>query len=169
VEYGVRSIEHGTLIDEETARFVAQKGAYVVPTMTIIFAIIELGRRLGFPPQSQDKAEYVFKQAISGLDIMRRAGVKLAYGTDLLGPTYVRQCREFTLRREVFSPIELLRQATSVPAELMMLKGEIAVSAGGRSRTRRSTAIRRGHRPARPPTASGVDRARRRGPQMDLP
>jgi len=131
VELGVRSIEHGTLIDEATARFVAEKGAFIVPTMTIIFALIELGKQLGFPPQSQEKAEYAFKQAISGLDIMRRAGVRLAYGTDLLGPTYVRQCREFTLRREVFTPIELLRQATSVGAELMMLGGKIGCVAPG--------------------------------------
>src|SRR5215813_8901214 len=131
VEFGVRSIEHGTLIDDATAQFVAEKGAFIVPTMTIIFALIELGRQLGFPPQSQEKAEYAFKQAISGLDLMRGAGVKLAYGTDLLGPTYVRQCREFLLRREVFTPLELLRQATSIPAELMMLDGKIGCIAPG--------------------------------------
>ena len=41
VGYGVRCIEHGTLIDEATATFVASKGAFVVPTMAIIFALIE--------------------------------------------------------------------------------------------------------------------------------
>jgi imidazolonepropionase-like amidohydrolase len=51
--------------------------------------------------------------------------VKLAYGTDLLGTTYVRQCQEFTLRKEVFTPLELLRQATSIGAELMMMEGKI--------------------------------------------
>src|SRR5262249_17585847 len=53
VEFGVRSIEHGTLIDDETARFVAKKGAYIVPTLVTIFAITELGVKLGFPPESQ--------------------------------------------------------------------------------------------------------------------
>ena len=66
VEFGVRSIEHGTLIDDETARFVAERGAYIVPTMVIIFALVELGRQLGFPAQSQEKAEFAYKQAISG-------------------------------------------------------------------------------------------------------
>ena len=125
VEYGVRSIEHGTLIDDDTARFVAERGAYIVPTMSIIFALIETGRQMGFPPQSQEKVETVFKSAISGLDSMRRAGVKVCYGTDLLGSTYTQQCREFALRREVFTPLELLRQATSVPAEMMMMEGRI--------------------------------------------
>jgi imidazolonepropionase-like amidohydrolase len=56
---------------------------------------------------------------------MRSAGVKLGFGTDLLGATYTQQCREFTIRSEVFSPLELLRQATSTNAELMMQQGKL--------------------------------------------
>lgn len=125
VDFGVRSIEHGTLIDDETARFVAERGAYIVPTMSIIFALVEQGRSLGFPPQSQAKVEHVFQQAITGLDAMRRAGVKVCFGTDLLGRTYTDQCREFTLRSEVFTPLEILRQATSTAAEMLMMDGQI--------------------------------------------
>jgi imidazolonepropionase-like amidohydrolase len=131
VEFGVRSIEHGTLIDDETARFVAKSDSYIVPTLVIIFALVELGKKLGFPPESQVKAEYAFKQALSGLEKMRKAGVKVGYGTDLLGTTVVQQCREFTLRREVFKPVELLRQATSVNAELMMMEGKIGCVKAG--------------------------------------
>ena len=65
------------------------------------------------------------------MDKMRRAGVKVGFGTDLLGSTYVQECREFTIRREVFSPLELLRQATSVNAELMMQQGKIGCIAPG--------------------------------------
>jgi len=125
VEYGVRSIEHGTLIDDDTAGFVAERGAYIVPTMVVIFTLVELGKELGFPAVSQDKAEYAYKQALSGMDRMRRAGVKIGFGTDLLGSTYVQECREFTIRSEVFTPLELLRQATSVNAELMMQQGKL--------------------------------------------
>ncbi len=131
VEFGVRAIEHGTLIDDDTARFVAGKGAYIVPTMSVIFALAEQGRKLGFPAQSQEKMDFAFKSALSGLDSMRRAGVKVCYGTDLLGSTYTQQCREFTLRREVFTPLEILRQATSVAAEMMMMAGQIGCIAIG--------------------------------------
>ena len=131
VEFGVRSIEHGTLIDDETARFVAGRGAYITPTMSVIFALVEMGRQMGFPPQSQQKVETVFKSAIAGLDSMRRAGVKVCYGTDLLGSTYTQQCREFTIRSEVFTPLELLRQATSVAAEMMMMDGQVGCIAPG--------------------------------------
>jgi imidazolonepropionase-like amidohydrolase len=130
-EFGVRSIEHGTLIDEDTARFVAARGAYIVPTMTILASLVQMGRQLGFPPQSQEKAEFAWTQGLSGLDIMRRAGVKVVYGTDLLGSLYTRQTHEFTLRREVFTSLELLRQATSNAAEMMMMAGEIGCVAPG--------------------------------------
>ena len=71
------------------------------------------------------------KHAIDGLDSMRRAGVKIGFGTDLLGTTYTQQCREFTLRSQVFSPIEILRQATSISADLMMMAGQIGCIAPG--------------------------------------
>jgi imidazolonepropionase-like amidohydrolase len=125
VEFGVRSIEHGTLIDDETARFVAERGAYIVPTMAVINALVETGRQMGLPAQTQEKAHIAFESALAGLDSMRRAGVKVCFGTDLLGSTYVQQCREFTLRSEVFTPVEILRQATSAPAEMMMMRGQI--------------------------------------------
>jgi imidazolonepropionase-like amidohydrolase len=125
VECGVRVIEHGTLIDAATAELVAASGVYIVPTMAIIFALIELGKKLGFPPQSMDKVQQVYGQALSGMELMRKAGVKLGFGTDLLGDTYSHQCREFTIRREVFSPLEILRQATSVNAELLQQQGKL--------------------------------------------
>ena len=131
VEFGVRSIEHGTLIDDETATFVAERGAYIVPTMVVIFALVEMGPQLGFPAASQEKAEYAYQQALSGLDKMRNAGVKIGFGTDLLGSTYVQECREFTIRSEVFTPLELLRQATSIGAELMMQQGKLGCIAPG--------------------------------------
>jgi imidazolonepropionase-like amidohydrolase len=125
VEYGVRCIEHGTLIDAETSAFVAAEGAYVVPTMVIIFALVEMGKQLGFPPQSQEKVQIAYRSAMEGLDHMRSAGVKIGFGTDLLGDLYVQQAREFTIRSEVFSPLEILRQATSISAEVLQQQGKL--------------------------------------------
>lgn len=125
VELGVRSIEHGTLMDDDTARFIAEQGAFVVPTMAVIFAIAETGRKLGFPAKSQEKIEYARQQALAGMEAMRKAGVRVGFGTDLLGETYVQQRREFTLRSEVFSPVEILRQATSTNAALLQHEGKL--------------------------------------------
>src|SRR3984957_6410351 len=47
---GVKSIEHATLIDRDTAEFVAERGSFAVPTMAVIIALVEEGDKLGFPP-----------------------------------------------------------------------------------------------------------------------
>ena len=125
IEFGVRCIEHATMIDAETAAFVAQRGAYVVPTMSVIFVTMEVGAKLGMTPESMAKLAGATDAAIEGLHHMRDAGVKVGYGTDLLGSTYDQQCREFTLRSEVFTPLELLRQATSMGAEILMQEGKL--------------------------------------------
>jgi imidazolonepropionase-like amidohydrolase len=125
VEYGVRVIEHGTLMDDSTARFVAEKGAFVVPTLVIIHVLAEQGRKLGLPSASQEKVEAIAQKAQEGLEAMRKAGVRVGFGTDLLGETYVQQCREFTLRKEVFSPLEILRQATSTNAAILQQEGKL--------------------------------------------
>jgi imidazolonepropionase-like amidohydrolase len=49
----------------------------------------------------------------------------LGYGTDLIGSTYDQQCREFEIRAQVFSPLEILRQATSMGAEILMQEGKL--------------------------------------------
>lgn len=119
VALGVRSIEHATLIDDSTAAFVATHGAFVVPTMAVIFALRQDGAQLGLPPASIAKLGRIADRALAGLEIMSRAGVKMGFGTDLLGPHYIRQCTEFTLRREVLSPLDILRSACSVNADLL--------------------------------------------------
>jgi imidazolonepropionase-like amidohydrolase len=131
VEFGVRAIEHGTLIDDETARFVAERGAFIVPTMATIFALMELGRELGFPQDSQEKMVVAHQGALAGLERMRQAKVMVGFGTDLLGTTHTRQCTEFTLRRDVFPAVEILRQCTSVNAQMMLLGGQLGCVAPG--------------------------------------
>jgi imidazolonepropionase-like amidohydrolase len=119
VALGVRSIEHATLIDRETADFVAERGAFAVPTMATLAALAEEGEALGFPPASMEKLRRVGDRAFAGLEIMQRAGVKMGLGTDLLGAQHVRQTSEFTLRARVLPAIDILRSACAVNAELL--------------------------------------------------
>jgi len=125
VSFGVRVIEHGTLIDDETARLVADSPSYVVPTMVVIFVLADEGERLGLPKASIEKVRLIAKEALGGLELMRKAGVKIGFGTDLLGRTYTAQCREFTIRSQVFSPLEILRQATSINAALLQVPNKL--------------------------------------------
>jgi len=129
VEYGVRSIEHGTLIDRETAELVARSGAYVVPTMAVIFALMDDGPRLH--EASLQKLRKVQERALQGLKIMKDAGVKMGFGTDLLGAQHVRQGTEFTLRSKILSPFDILHSATAVNAEILQMKDRLGVVKAG--------------------------------------
>jgi imidazolonepropionase-like amidohydrolase len=124
-ELGVRSIEHCTLVDREAAEIVAARGSYAVPTMATIFALLDDGERLGFPPASITKLKKLADRSLSSLEILQRAGVKMGFGTDLLGPQHVRQSTEFTLRARVLAPLEILRSACSVNAELLNQTGQL--------------------------------------------
>src|SRR5438552_178272 len=67
------------------------------------------------------KNDLVIDGGLKSLEICKRAGIKVGYGSDLLGALQVDQSREFMLRREVLSPIEILRQATLVGAEFVRI------------------------------------------------
>jgi imidazolonepropionase-like amidohydrolase len=125
VALGVRSIEHATLIDRETADFMAERGAFAVPTMATLAALAEEGEQLGLPAVSMEKLRRIGDRALGGLEIMKRAGVKMGLGTDLLGAQHVRQTSEFTLRARVLPAIDILRSACAVNAELLGQSGRL--------------------------------------------
>jgi imidazolonepropionase-like amidohydrolase len=131
VEYGVRSIEHGTLIDEDTARFVAERGAYVVPTVATIMALQQDVDQLDLSAASRAKLEHVSRRALDSLEILRSAGVKIGFGTDLFGPHHTRQGDEFSQRARVLPPIDILRSATSVNAEILQMQDRLGVVKAG--------------------------------------
>ena len=64
VEYGVRSIEHGTMIGEATAALIAASDTYVVPTLSVIAVLRENGKNLGLPPMSVEKIAGLYDQAV---------------------------------------------------------------------------------------------------------
>jgi imidazolonepropionase-like amidohydrolase len=128
---GVRSIEHANLIDAPTAAQVAAAGGFVVPTLVTYDALYRFGRDLGFPEASIAKLGDVREAGLRSLELLRAAGVKIGYGTDLLGPMHRHQSREFVLRAEAMAPIDIIRSATTVNAELLNRSGELGVVAAG--------------------------------------
>lgn len=131
VECGVRSIEHGNLVDEETAQLMAARGVYAVPTLVTYEALAQDGARLGLPSASVAKIEQVREAGLRSLEIYRRAGVKMALGTDLLGESHARQSEELRIRAQVLPAAEVLRSATVVGAELLRMEGRLGVVRAG--------------------------------------
>lgn len=131
VEYGVRSVEHANLIDAETAAFAAERGAFVVPTLATYESLGRRGAALGLPRVSLDKLGAVSDAGVASLEILRDAGVKTGFGTDLLGAMHEDQLTEFGIRARALPSVEILRQATSLNAELLGRPGELGTVAPG--------------------------------------
>lgn len=131
IDLGVHCIEHGTMISAETARLAAEQGTFIVPTLSVGASFLRQGAALGLPSSTLEKARAASERTIDGLVNMNEAGVAVGLGSDLLGEFEDNQLLEFELRREVFSPAEILRQATSVNARILQLSDEIGVIAPG--------------------------------------
>lgn len=128
VKAGGRTIEHGNLIDELTANLMREAGAYLVPTLVASDILTQFADKYGFSSNSMRKIAQVRDQGLKGLSIARKSGVKIGFGTDLLGiELHDYQGEEFTLRAKVEDPVDTLISATSVNAEMMMMEGRIGV------------------------------------------
>jgi imidazolonepropionase-like amidohydrolase len=128
---GVRCIEHGNLIDDESVRLFRAHDAFLVPTLVTYEALAREGARHGLPPVSQAKVADVLEAGLAALDRAARGGVQLAFGTDLLGGMQVHQSEEFRIRARVQSPLDVLRAATVTAARLLGLQGRAGVLAPG--------------------------------------
>lgn len=131
VRAGVRSIEHGNLLDEASVRVMKEHGAYLVPTLATYEALGDEGARLGWLPSMLDKLQRVREFGLQAIRLAQSEGVPIAFGTDLLGHMQVRQSREFALRAPACAPLEILRSATHIGAEMMRQGGQIGVIAPG--------------------------------------
>lgn len=125
VRLGIRSIEHGNLIDDESVALLLDHEAFLVPTLVTYWALKEEGRTFGLPEGSWRKVDEVLGAGIEALDRAARAGVTLAYGTDLLGGMHRHQNQEFRIRAQVQKPLDVIRAATTNGAALIGMTGEV--------------------------------------------
>ena len=132
LESGVRSIEHGNLIGEETARLIARSGAYLVPTLVTYEALSERGDAYGVPENVIRKIDEARALGIRALRYAYEAGVKIASGSDLLGPLQDRKARELEIKTEVMSPMESLVSATKTNAELFGMQEDLGTVERGK-------------------------------------
>jgi imidazolonepropionase-like amidohydrolase len=127
VSQGVRTIEHGNLIDNDAARLLADKGGFMIANLVTYYAMKERAAQFGMSAEMLAKNDLVIDGGLRSLEICNRAGVEVGYGTDLLGQLQSEQSREFLLRREVLRPIEIIRQATLVGAKILRMEGKLGI------------------------------------------
>ena len=125
VGQGVRSIEHGNLMDQEAVDLMKEKGAFLVPTLVAYDAMRRRGRDFGLTEYSLAKNEVVLEAGLRSLDMCRKTGVPICYGSDLLGQLQDDQSREFLIRSDVMPAFEIIQSATIVNARLLQREGQL--------------------------------------------
>jgi len=132
LEAGVRSIEHGNLLDEATAQRMATEGAFLVPTLITYQVLSERGEELGLSKIAHDKINYVAKSGEESVRIAMAAGVRIGSGSDLLGPPMAEKARELVLQASVMGAMGAIVAATKTNAELFGMADRIGTVAEGK-------------------------------------
>jgi imidazolonepropionase-like amidohydrolase len=122
VENGVKCIEHGLLIDEETAKFVAENDV-VISTQLLIFR--SLDEMEGISEVNREKALLVSAGQENLIRLIKKYNITTGFSTDFIFGQYQGLAREFTERGLFWSPVEVLRQATSESAKVIRMAGKL--------------------------------------------
>lgn len=128
---GVRTIEHGNLLDEESCRLFLEHGAFLTPTLATYSALASEGVEAGLPADLALKVPIVLDAGARALELAQRQRVRMVFGTDLLGRMHRHQLNEFNLRKDVVPAADLIRAATCTAAEAFLREGEFGVVAPG--------------------------------------
>ena len=127
IENGVRTIEHGNLLDEESARVMSKYDAFLVPTNVTYRALYKHGKSFGFPEVSIGKLKDVLDVGLNAIEVAKNNGVKIGHGSDLLGECQIYQSDELSIKAEVVGNYEAIRHATEVNAEILNMSDELGV------------------------------------------
>lgn len=131
VSAGIRTIEHGNLLDAPAAKLMAAKKAFLVPTLITYDVMRSMGATVGLSAFSIEKLGTVYEAGLRSIELAVQAGVAVGLGTDLLGELHDHQSRELQLRAQVQRPHEVLRAATEVNAEIVGMSGKLGAIAPG--------------------------------------
>lgn len=119
VAAGVRSIEHGNLLNERAAGLMAEAGTFLVPTLVTYEKLYEQGSELGIPQANLDKLARIIDAGLESLRIAHAAGVRIGSGSDLLGPMRKFQGHEIALQARAIGAAVAIIAATKTNAELL--------------------------------------------------
>lgn len=125
-EAGVRTIEHGNLLGPDTAKLMAERGTYLVPTLVAFRCIQRYGPETGYNKEQMLKNDKVLAAGTQALLVAKEAGVKMAYGSDIAF-WHEHQSEEFLIRGEVLTPAEIIRSATIIGAEVVRNEDRLGV------------------------------------------
>ena len=129
---GVRSIEHATILDEPTARMIADRGAFAVVTLMVMAELLDDPEGAGLTPMQIEKLRVVEKEKPASIRQMQAADLKIGSGSDIVGPVQSRRAREIVLKAGYMGSHEAILSATRTNAELFRLSHRIGTVEPGK-------------------------------------
>lgn len=133
IRAGVRSIEHGSLIDDEGIELMVRHGTYLVADIYDGDWIAEEGRRAGWPAETMAKNDETTQAQRDGFAKAVKAGVRIAFGTDSGVYPHGMNAIQFGYQvRYGQTPAEAVRSATATAAELMGWEDRVGTLQPGR-------------------------------------
>jgi imidazolonepropionase-like amidohydrolase len=131
VRAGVDSIEHGSLLDDEGAQLMVQKGTWLVPTIDVELRTLEMGASFGVEPVMMAKEKEVVRLKRAGFEKALKYHVKIAFGVDD-DPDYL--TREFdAMVAWGMKPVEALQAATVNAAQLLGIADQVGTIEPGKT------------------------------------
>ncbi|KAK4549375.1 hypothetical protein LTR36_006372 [Oleoguttula mirabilis] len=122
---GVRGIEHGNMLDPETAQLMVQNGVFLTPTLALHTFVTMPPYDKFETPEGLRKNAIVGDAGVRAIQYAEDAGVIVCYGTDTTGPTLVMQTYEFVVRSKLLPSPVVLRQATINGAKQLGMEGKL--------------------------------------------
>jgi imidazolonepropionase-like amidohydrolase len=133
IRAGVRSIEHGSLIDDEAIEMLVERGTYLVADVWFGDWIEEQGRLHGWSANVMRKNRETMDAQREGFARAVKAGARLAFGTDSGGYPHGMNARQFAyMVRHGMTRMQAIQSATSVAAELMGWQDRVGALEPGR-------------------------------------
>ncbi len=133
VRAGVRSIDHGTFLDEEAVAMMLEHGTWLVPTLTAGDTTDALAEDPHLPEQVREKLRGLGRPEFDAFRLAAEAGVRIAMGTDCPVAPHGTNLNELThMAAHGLTPEQALVAATSSAAELMGLQDELGTLAPGK-------------------------------------
>ncbi len=131
---GVKTIEHGTYMDDEVMRLMKKHGTYYVPTILAGNWVAEKAAIDGFFPEVvRPKAEAIGPKIKATFAAALRAGVPIAFGTDTGVSPHGENAREFALMVEAgMTPMDAIKSATSTAAKVLEMDADVGVLEAGK-------------------------------------
>src|SRR6266542_606052 len=131
IEAGVTCFEHGTFLDEATARRMAATGADLVPTFAVLRLMTVRWREWGVPEAVLPRLAGAEEAMAASMKLAVAAGVRVGSGSDILGPRQEHRGLELVIKSELLGPMAAITSATAVNAAILRVAERLGRVAEG--------------------------------------